>query len=130
MVAGILPPRNAGIYTLYAYAGCQTLSIGAGLACNQTAAGLSARGGGGVFIACAVLFCMWIHRAASNALASGRNYGFDFTPGWAVGYFFVPIANLWRPYQIVRAIWDSANAGNSSVVGLWWGVWIAGNVLA
>ena len=47
-----------------------------------------------------VLFLMWQHRAATQA----RNLGYPAThsPGWGVGAWFVPVVNLWMPYQALR----------------------------
>ena len=57
--------------------------------------------------------------------------GLRFTPGWAVGWYFVPIANLWKPYQAMKEIWRaSKNPGNwqaettSGFLGWWWFWWI------
>ena len=37
----------------------------------------------------------------------------SFTPGWSVGWFFVPIMNPWKPFQAMREIWQaSAEPGN------------------
>jgi hypothetical protein len=61
-----------------------------------------------LFIALIVLFCVWIHRVNSNARALGA-HGMRFSPGWAVGWFFIPIMNLFRPYQIVRELWKASD---------------------
>src|SRR5437868_6687462 len=54
-----------------------------------------------VFIITGVLFLRWIHRANRNARALGAQ-GMRFTPGWAVGWYFIPIASLWKPYQAMK----------------------------
>jgi hypothetical protein len=51
-------------------------------------------------IAAVVGACMWQHRAASTARALG--YAAKHSPGWGVGCWFVPIVNLWMPYQAIR----------------------------
>jgi hypothetical protein len=49
-----------------------------------------------------------------------------YTPGWAVGYWFVPILNLARPYDVILELWRSlarrATVGTARpmIVGLWW----------
>src|ERR1700754_3506800 len=53
-----------------------------------------------------IVFAVWIHRANRNARALGA-VGMRFSPGWAVGWFFVPIANLWKPYQAMKEIWQA-----------------------
>jgi hypothetical protein len=46
-----------------------------------------------------VAFFVWLHRANRNLPALGA-IGLKFTPGWAVGCFFVPLVNVffhrWR----------------------------------
>ncbi|HEY7515377.1 MAG TPA: DUF4328 domain-containing protein [Vicinamibacteria bacterium] len=94
-----------------------------------------------------VLFCVWIHHAHRNAGALGSR-GMEFTPGWAVGWFFVPFANLYKPYQAVRETylasdpdvdenddramlsWHWSQRPVPVQMKLWWGTWILMNLLA
>jgi len=87
------------------------------------------------FLASVVLVGCWIYRANANAHALSS--GMTIRPGWAVGWFFVPFANLVMPYQAMKETWRESHeaAGlleeaQSPIVGWWWGLWIAGNVLA
>jgi hypothetical protein len=42
-----------------------------------------------------VLFLRWTYLVKKNAMALGASYlEFDFSAGWSVGYYFVPLANL------------------------------------
>jgi hypothetical protein len=77
-----------------------------------------------------VLFLRWFHRAYRNLdeLAPGsRRYG----TGWAIGAWFFPILNLWRPKKIANDVWrgsapDPAEAGRPPLVfALWWATWLA-----
>ena len=94
-----------------------------------------------VFVATVVAFLIWIHRAYRNLETFGVA-GLEYSPGWAIGGFFVPILNLIRPFQVVREIWKASNpdpdyqnamswqySGTSPLVGAWWGTWIASGVL-
>ncbi|HSG66518.1 MAG TPA: DUF4328 domain-containing protein, partial [Gammaproteobacteria bacterium] len=54
-----------------------------------------------IFIVGGILMLMWIHRANYNARQLGAA-GLRFTPGWAVGWYFIPILNLWKPYQAMK----------------------------
>jgi hypothetical protein len=67
-------------------------------------------------IVTATAWFVWLHRAVSNAWALGRQT--RFTPGWSVGWWFVPFANLVRPYQIVRSLADELVWTDAPV--LWW----------
>ena len=90
----------------------------------------------GVYIATVISFLMWLHRASSNLRAFGEPQ--DTSPGWAVGSFFVPFANLFVPYRGVREVWKKSDpaAANSMFYPVsppaffpaWWGFWIASNI--
>jgi hypothetical protein len=78
-----------------------------------------------------ILFLMWIHRANLNIRGFGA-IDLKYTPGWSVGYYFIPIMNLFKPYQAMREIWKaSKNPANwksesgSGLLRLWWGLWLA-----
>jgi hypothetical protein len=88
-----------------------------------------------VSIAIVVLFCFWIYRANCNARALGA-VGMTFTPGWSVGWFFVPIASLWKPFQAVREIWKASvdpinwyDLLTDPLLGWWWAGFIVSNIL-
>jgi len=87
-----------------------------------------------VFIATVVVFCVWTYRVNANLHALGAS-NLRFTPGWAVGWYFVPVANLWKPYQVMSEIWRASKSPSgwqyevsSSIVGWWWFLWIISNV--
>jgi hypothetical protein len=87
----------------------------------------------GATIAGAIVFIRWLRAAYRNTdvLAPGvRRYGH----GWAIGAWFVPILNLWRPKQIVNDVWKAgalpADGRRPPVLLLsWWLSWIAGTLL-
>jgi hypothetical protein len=62
--------------------------------------------------------------------------GLTISPPWAVGWFFVPIAALWKPFQAVREVWqvgvDRGGWQAVPVPGLlrwWWGLYLLTNYL-
>ena len=59
----------------------------------------------------AIAWCVWQHRAHANLWAFARS-GLRFTPGWAVGWWFVPIASLWKPFEAVRELWKASDPGS------------------
>lgn len=82
-----------------------------------------------------VIFGRWIFRANKNARALGAD-DLPTTPGWAVGYFFVPILSLWRPYQAMRDLWQASHNPASwhttaagSILPVWWTLWILSNII-
>jgi hypothetical protein len=85
----------------------------------------------GSLLVAGIAFLVWFHRACANAWALGA-FPMSVTPGWAVGGFFVPFLNLVRPFQAMRETWVGSrrdHAHGSSIIGLWWGTWLASGVL-
>ncbi|MGE0606455.1 MAG: DUF4328 domain-containing protein [Pirellulales bacterium] len=94
-------------------------------------------------IALIVVLLMWFHRVHSNLPALGAA-GLQYTPGWAVGAWFVPILNLFRPIQIAGEIWRASDPENirhsdprywknqpgSALLVLWWSGWIISNIVS
>ncbi|HEX4736274.1 MAG TPA: DUF4328 domain-containing protein [Allosphingosinicella sp.] len=86
-------------------------------------------------LACYVLVAMWIYRTNANAHLFSDDV--TITPGWSVGWFFVPFANLVMPFRGVRETWQESHeaAGrfeevDSPLLGWWWGLWIATNIVS
>lgn len=89
-----------------------------------------------VFLVSVVVVAMWIHRAHANLRDAGAD-GLQFSPGWAVGWYFIPFANLVMPFQAMRELWNASHGnadpfGGSAppVVKWWWAAWIVGNILS
>lgn len=89
-----------------------------------------------VYIGSIIAVGMWIHRAHANLHAAGIE-GLQFSPGWAIGWYFVPIALLFKPFQAMRELWnqshqtaDSFSAPAPGTLSAWWGLWIVSNILA
>lgn len=59
------------------------------------------------WLVCVITFIAWMRRAYRNLPAIGAVQ--RFKPGWAVGGWFVPFLNLWRPKQIVNDIWRTGD---------------------
>ena len=82
-----------------------------------------------------ILVGRWIYRTNANAHSFGGDMA--ITPGWAIGWFFVPFANLVKPYQGVRETWDVSHqfAGqieeqDAPLLRWWWGLWLTTNIAA
>jgi hypothetical protein len=88
-----------------------------------------------LFAVTAIVWCVWQHRAQRNAIELAYRK-LEFTPGWAVGWWFVPFANLFKPFQTVRELWKASHGGHNGrivatwrVIGWWWGLWLGASVL-
>lgn len=83
-----------------------------------------------------IVFCVWIRRANATLHAAGF-HGLRFTPGWAVGWWFVPFAHLYKPYEVMLELWRATTADRddwvfaprSPALPVWWGFWIVGNII-
>ncbi|HET6430690.1 DUF4328 domain-containing protein [Dyella sp.] len=78
-----------------------------------------------------VLGGRWILRVARNARALGAK-GMEVSAGWAVGWYFIPFANLVKPFRAMDEIWRaSASAAQwqqlttPALLRFWWGCWLA-----
>lgn len=87
-----------------------------------------------LMLACYAWAGCWVYRVACNARALGAR-GLDDSPGWAVGWYAVPVMNLVRPMRAMSQIWLASHAparwqklGTPGLLGAWWGFWIAGNL--
>jgi Domain of unknown function (DUF4328) len=62
----------------------------------------------GLGIVTGITFLKWIYRAYKNIQGFGAE-GLRFSPGWAVGYYFIPILSLIRPVQVMSEIWRASD---------------------
>ena len=96
--------------------------------------GLWVVAGSGVFLisllVCYVIGSMWIYRVACNVRAFGAD-DLDDSPGWAVGWYAVPFANLVRPFRAMRQIWlasedphDWDDDKRPPLLSVWWGLFV------
>ena len=56
----------------------------------------------------------------------------SFTPSWSVGWYFIPIANLFKPYQAMKEIWEVSHkyqSASNSTLGIWWALWLISNFI-
>jgi hypothetical protein len=86
-----------------------------------------------IFIATGVVFCMWLYRCAKNVKAFGTHPNqIEYAPGWAVGSFFVPFANLVIPFRAIKEVWRNSQPATSSMFAvdppalftIWWIFWL------
>ena len=87
-----------------------------------------------VYLASAIFFLVWLYRSYRNLPAFGtpaRNL--NYSPGMAVGSFFIPFVNLVLPYRAVRDLWRNSLPADEAFLGptsppswfpLWWFFWL------
>ena len=86
-----------------------------------------------------IVFIVWFFRAAKNSEALGRQRP-RFGAGWAIGGWFIPLANLVIPVLIAQDLWRGSDpsvprgddrwriAPRSALVGWWWALLIVSRV--
>ena len=79
------------------------------------------------YLASAIAVLAWLSRSVENVPPLGGGTP-RLSPRWAIGWWFVPIANLWKPYGIVRDLWTRlatpARRRGSGVLTAWWVLWV------
>lgn len=89
-----------------------------------------------VLLAGIIAFLVWLYRVRSNLPALGIQDA-RWSPGWAVGWWFVPIMSLFRPYQLVKEVWQASGPEARPVawrytqvpalLGWWWALFLIGS---
>ncbi len=91
----------------------------------------------GVELAALILLLIWLYRISQNTWSMGTE-DMQYTPGWSVGWFFVPLANLVMPYHVLNELWKANSSvvtgpwrrpKASPVLGFWWATWVASMVI-
>jgi hypothetical protein len=91
-----------------------------------------------VYIVSTVTFIQWFRRAYFNLHLRVDNL--LHPEGWAAGSWFVPIISLFRPYQIMKELYEESsellekkgmndNGLSTSYLGWWWALWIVSSVV-
>lgn len=82
-------------------------------------------------IATIIYFGMWIYRAAQNAVDA--DHPLHDSPGWAVGWYFIPFANLFKPFSAMRQIWNASHGETDldapeTLLNQWWAAWLVASI--
>jgi hypothetical protein len=94
---------------------------------------------GVIGLAALVLHIIWAWRSAHNARALGR-VGERLSPGWAIGAWFIPLANFVLVYIVFSDLWRSSDPTSergdgwrrlpgSALVRLWTAAYVGGLAL-
>lgn len=87
----------------------------------------------------AIMFILWFRRAYYNLHIKATIL--SYTEGWAAGSWFVPIIHLYRPYQIMKELYEETNEllnkkginvdenFNMVYLGWWWSLWVINNIM-
>ncbi|HWA15914.1 MAG TPA: DUF4328 domain-containing protein [Gemmatimonadales bacterium] len=81
----------------------------------------------------ALLYFNWLYNSVRN-VAEVRGKPTTVTQGWAIGYWFIPIINLYRPYRTMVELWEKSSQGIAvkmlpPPIALWWLTYLLGGGL-
>lgn len=91
------------------------------------------------YISSGIVFIMWFRRAYFNLHQKVKSL--SYTEGWAAGSWFVPIVNLYRPYEIMKELYEETKKCiidedkslyidlTTNLLGIWWTLWIINGIL-
>jgi hypothetical protein len=153
--ASVLPHARIGYTPLRRLCKVYSVLLSCGIVLDAAMTFLEERPGSGSVIAAGLvallelpvlaitcfLFLRWTYLAYKNLVAFGTR-GLSYTPGFAVGYFFIPILNIYKPIQVFSEIWkasDPAYVDNSSewrktriaaMIPCWWLTWIVWDTIS
>ncbi len=104
-----------------------------------------------IFVLLITTFLMWLYRVRKNEAALIIT-GTRFSVGWSIWVWFIPIMQLFRPYQIMKEAWQASSrepeqlasrtpgprfpsiswqqSPISPLLGWWWALWLVGNYIA
>ena len=88
-----------------------------------------------LFCLSGLIYFIWLYRSVSNALRFCPK-STKITPGWAIGWYFIPFANFVIPYNEMKELYKiSRNPDNwesqkpMPEIRCWWLFWILSNAL-
>lgn len=80
-----------------------------------------------------IVFSTWIYLAGRNLVRAGYD-DLEFTPGARIWWFAVPVANLFKPFQGMRELWNASHGEQEytitpPLIATWWAFWLASRIL-
>jgi len=85
-----------------------------------------------VLLGTGIVLAVWIYRVNATAKKLAKNK--EVSPAWAVGWFLIPIGNLWKPFQAMDETWKISTEptrwkalDTPGLLRLWWGLSLGGS---
>lgn len=87
----------------------------------------------------AATFLTWLHRVRVNVRALGARR-LSYRREWTILGFLIPVLNMFRPYQVIREIWQASDPSTGDPmawrrvaaprrIAIWWGLFVGYFVL-
>jgi len=88
----------------------------------------------GAFVLIAILFLRFLYKAVQQAKGFATPYAYA-SAGWAVGYWFIPVVNLYRPFEVVKQLFKACTqqaggkpAAGEQLLSAWWAMFLVSNL--
>jgi hypothetical protein len=73
-----------------------------------------------------IAFLLWQYRAVKNArIVTGDSRS---GPGMSVAWWFIPIANLFMPWLVLKDLWARTVRDGSQIAGAFWLLWLGASI--
>ncbi|GAA2043135.1 hypothetical protein GCM10009819_32160 [Agromyces tropicus] len=121
--AVIIATEAFGIGAITAYLSGDDAAIDSIWAYDQVSAVVNGLSGIAIIVT-GVLWAIWQYRAAKQVTGRTRR-----SPGRHASSWFIPVVNLWFPYQNISDLWRAVGLSRPSWQMAWWGLWLGSNVV-
>ncbi|MFT5904573.1 MAG: hypothetical protein ACI9E1_000157 [Cryomorphaceae bacterium] len=80
-----------------------------------------------IFFVIILAVCIWTSKSMTNAWVGGKPTP-TITPASSVYYYFTPILWFWKPYVMMKQIWDNLfwEKSSKALIRAWWYFWLLG----
>src|SRR5688572_6218314 len=73
-----------------------------------------------------IAFLMWQYRAVKNVrIVTGDSRS---GPGMSVAWWFIPVANLFMPWLVLKDLWARTVRDGSAIAGAFWLLWLSSSI--
>jgi hypothetical protein len=83
-----------------------------------------------IFIISGIVILRWLYKANQNAHQLGAK-NMQFTPAWSIGWYFIPLALLFKPYQAMKELWQTSikpsdwyKVAINNIIPIWWALFL------
>jgi hypothetical protein len=90
----------------------------------------------GIYVIAGFMVLKWTYRVVANARVMSHGLGMTATPGWAIGWYFIPVANLWKPFEAVEQTWKVSHQPGApssvetpTLLRWWWALWLVSGIM-
>ncbi|CAN5568447.1 hypothetical protein BH10ACT1_BH10ACT1_25330 [soil metagenome] len=72
-----------------------------------------------LYVLTLIVFLFWLRRVFQNLHGALKVNNLDYSTGWAVGWWFVPFANFFKPKQVMNEAWTASEPTHGPYSSTW-----------